>query len=143
VVGDIDEMVLDYLLVADAAQVSGGKLFMIGGGWDRLLVSRLPGPPALPFFVAFGIGVPWSHTNRRFGFVVDLLGEDEQQIDQLVTGEFEVIRPPGVSPGTRQRAQFAGPARPAFPAAGRYTIRLSVDGTALGETSVEVQSHQS
>ena len=140
---DSDEMALDYLLIADAAQVSGGKLFMIGGGWDRLLVARLPGSSSLPFFVAFGVGVPWSHTNRRFHFVVDLLNADEEQVDQLVSGEFEVTRPPGVTPGARQRAQFAGPARPEFPAAGKYAIRLSVDGKALGETSIEVRSHES
>src|SRR5660397_182444 len=40
---DPDKITLDYLLVADGAQVVGGKLYLLGGGWDRLTVPQLPG----------------------------------------------------------------------------------------------------
>jgi hypothetical protein len=38
---DPDKIGLDYLLVADGAQVVGGKLYLLGGGWDRLTVPDL------------------------------------------------------------------------------------------------------
>lgn len=41
-----DKVCLDYLLVADGAQVVGGKLYLLGDGWDRLVVPQLPGRPA-------------------------------------------------------------------------------------------------
>ena len=36
----------------------GGKLYLLGGGWDRLTVPKLPGHPATPFAVAVGVRVP-------------------------------------------------------------------------------------
>ncbi len=65
---DPDGISLDYLLVADGADAVGGKLYLLGGGWDRLMVPQLPGPPAVPFAVALGINVPWNLTNRKIGF---------------------------------------------------------------------------
>src|SRR5450756_8364 len=73
---DPDRISLDYLLVADGADAVGGKLYLLGGGWDRLMVPQLPGPPAVPFAVALGINVPWNLTNRKLGFSVDVLDAD-------------------------------------------------------------------
>ena len=133
-----DSISLDYMLVADSAQVLSGKLFVLGGGWDRLLVPELPGRPALPFSVAVGIVVPWSLTNRTFAFSLELADADGAVIDDLVAGEFEVGRPPGLRPGASQRFQIAGPAGPEFPSEGRYVIQCQVNGELLGHTAIEV-----
>ena len=137
---DPDKISLDYLLVADGAQVVGGKLYLLGGGWDRLTVAQLPGQPAMPFSVAVGVNVPWSLTNRKLGFSVDVLDADGGEVAQLAGGEFEVGRPPGLRAGTSQRFQIAVPARPEFDAAGRYVIQCSVDSEVLGHTAIEVSS---
>jgi hypothetical protein len=137
---DPDRISLDYLLVADGADAVGGKLYLLGGGWDRLMVPQLPGPPAVPFAVALGINVPWSLTNRKLGFSVDVLDADGGEVAQLAGGEFEVGRPPGLRAGTSQRFQIAVPARPEFDAAGRYVIQCSVDSEVLGHTAIEVSS---
>ena len=100
---DPDNITLDYLLVADGADVVNGKLYLLGGGWDRLKVPQLPGPPAVPFAVAVGINVPWSLTNRKLGFSIDVLDADGGEVAQLAGGEFEVGRPPGLRAGTPQR----------------------------------------
>jgi len=139
---DPDIISLDYLLVADAADVVNGKLYLLGGGWDRLKVPRLPGPPAVPFAVAVGIDVPWSMANRKLGFSVDVVNADAGEVVQLVGGAFEVGRPPGLRAGTPQRFQITVPAQPQFGAAGRYVIRCSVDGSELGHTAIEVSSAQ-
>lgn len=133
-----DSIALDYILVADSAQVVGGKLFVLGGGWDRLFVPELPGSPALPFAVAVGIVVPWSMTNRKYAFSLELADLDGGVVADLVEGEFEVGRPPGLRAGAAQRFQIAGPAAPEFPAEGRYVVQCRVNGELLGHTVIEV-----
>jgi len=133
-----DELKIDYLLVADAADAVGGKLYLLGGGWDRLFVPQLPGPPVAPFCVAIGISVPWGMTNKKLRLAIDVLDADGREIAQVAGGEFEVGRPPGMRPGTPQRLQVAVPAQPRFPAEGRYVVRCSVDAAVLGSTAIEV-----
>jgi len=135
---DPDEIGLDYLLVADGAQVVGGKLYLLGGGWDRLAVPQIPGRPATPFAVAVGVNVPWSLTNRKMSFSIDVHDADGGHVGQLVGGEFEVGRPPGLRSGASQRFQVAGPAGPEFPDAGRYVIECAIDGEVIGHTAIEV-----
>lgn len=137
---DPDIITLDFLLVADAADSVNGKLYLLGGGWDRLKVPQLPGTPAVPFAVALGINVPWSLTNRKISFSVDVLDADGGEVGQLAGGEFEVGRPPGLRAGTPQRFQVTMPAQPQFGAEGRYVIRCSVDGAELGHTAIEVSA---
>jgi hypothetical protein len=134
----LDSLRLDYIMVADAAEVVAGKLYVLGGGWDRLIVPAVPGRPAMPFYVAFGLSVPWNLTNRAFEFAVEMLDADGGLIDTLVAGQFEVGRPPGLRAGTSQRMPLAGPAGPEFSHEGRYVIRCVVDGAVLGETAIEV-----
>jgi hypothetical protein len=135
---DLDSITLDYLLAADASDAVGGKLYLLGGGWDRLTLPRIPGPPAVPFAVALGISVPWSLTNRKTGFSVDVVDADGGEAARLAGGEFEVGRPVGLRAGTPQRFQITVPAQPTFEAEGRYVIRCSVDGEVLGHTAIEV-----
>jgi hypothetical protein len=137
---DLDRVTLDYLLVADGAEAVNGKLYVLGGGWDRLSVPQLPGHPAVPFAVAVGIGVPWILTNRKLRFSVDVLDADGREVAQLAAGDLEVGRPPGLRAGAPQRFQIAIQAHPEFPAAGRYVIRCSVNGEDLGQTVIEVSS---
>src|SRR5436309_3077996 len=54
------------MLLADAAQAVGGKMYVMGGGWTHVLVPQFPGYAPAPFSVAVGITVPYHLTNRRF-----------------------------------------------------------------------------
>jgi hypothetical protein len=58
------------LLLADFAQVSEGKLNIIGGGWS------VTGPFPVPSAIAAKIEVPWDQANRRHHIVVELTDED-------------------------------------------------------------------
>ena len=135
---DPDIISLDYLLVADSADAVNGKLYFLGGGWDRLKVPQLPGPPAVPFAVAVGIDVPWNLTNHKLRFSIDVIDADGGEVAQLAGGELEVGRPPGLRPGTPQRFQITVPAQPQFALPGRYVIRCSVDGVELGHTAINL-----
>ncbi len=45
------------LMLADAAQVADGKLYILGGGWDTIV-------PAAPFAVCGIIAIPWHQGDR-------------------------------------------------------------------------------
>src|SRR5579871_5741921 len=95
---DPNELAIDFMMLADGAQAVGGKLYVLGGAWSNLLVPVLPGPPPAPFSVALGITVPYTLTNRRFSFTLELADEDGQRVGDPLTFEFEAGRPAGMRP---------------------------------------------
>lgn len=120
------------MLLADAAQVVGGKLYILGGGWN------VTGPDPIPFAIAMLIYIPWDQTNRRIEWRLKLLTEDGQVVQVAtpmgnrpieMTGGFEVGRPPGVKPGTTQTVPLAINVGPLPLQAGRrYVWALNLDG---------------
>jgi hypothetical protein len=92
------------MLLADAAQVADGKLYVLGGGWDVI------GPQIGPTAIAMLMQVPWDQTNRRHRWRLELVDSDGEPVvvptpmggqePITVGGEFEVGRPPGIPPGT-------------------------------------------
>jgi hypothetical protein len=94
----------DFLILADAAQVQGEKLFMLGGGWSMIWAKEFPAQHQMA--VAAGILVPWLETNARHHFKVQVRDEDGSVFGE-VAGEFEQGRPPGLPPGTTQRVMLA------------------------------------
>jgi hypothetical protein len=94
----------DFLILCDAAQVQGEKLFMLGGGWSQIWVKQFPAQHQLA--VAAGILIPWMETNVRHEFKVQLRGEDGGVLRE-VQGHFEQGRAPGLPPGTTQRVMLA------------------------------------
>jgi hypothetical protein len=135
---EIDSVDVEYLLVCDAAQAVNGKLYLLGGAWERILLPQLPGRPQLPFFIAIGITVPWSLTNQKIRFTLDLLDADGQELAQIVKAELEAGRAPGLTPGSMIRIPLTGPAQPDFPEAGRYVFRASVDDKPLRSIAIDV-----
>ena len=37
----IEHVEIDFMLLADKAEVLGGKLYMMGGAWDRLTINDI------------------------------------------------------------------------------------------------------
>ena len=122
------------MLLADAAQVSDGKLYILGGGWS---VSS----GVTPMAIAMKIEVPWDQTNRGHAWMLELVTEDgtaaapaspEGAPPIRVTGQFEVGRPPGLRPGTPLDVPVAVNVGAFALAPGRYVWRLTVDGETNG-----------
>lgn len=92
------------LLLADAAQLVDGKLYLLGGGWQ---VRR---PVPIPWAIVVKIEVPWDQTNMRHSLRLELVDEDGHSVRAgnpiVFHGEFEVGRPPGTKPGAWQDAWF-------------------------------------
>jgi len=123
-------MEADILMVADAAQVANDKLSVLGGGWRYLRVQKLP--TVHPFAVTAGLLVDWMETNVRHAFKLDIQNEDSKRVYASVDGEFEMGRPPGIPPGSKQRVCLALNLAQQFQEDGPYLVRLLVDGRQVG-----------
>jgi hypothetical protein len=118
------------LMLADSAQAVQGKLYVLGGGWTHT------GPQPTPFAIAAIVNVPWAETNRRHMLKLQLVTSDgkpflvptpagEQPLE--IKAEFEVGRPPGITPGTPLAMPFAVNLGPLMLTPGRYEWRCSIN----------------
>jgi hypothetical protein len=123
---DQDVVGVEWLILADSAQVVGNKLYLLGGGWDALTVNS-GFPVTHPCAVAVSFRVPWSETNRPLEFEVEIQDADGQSLIKI-NGSTEVGRPAGVPFGTTQRSQIAVNMPLQFPRAGGYVVIARVDG---------------
>ena len=99
-----DGITVDFLILADAAQVQGNKLYMLGGGWTFIWAKEFPTQHQVA--VTAGILVPWLDTNTRHEFRIELRAEDGTKFGE-VRGQFEQGRPAGLPAGTTQRMMVA------------------------------------
>lgn len=128
------------MLLADAAQAVGGKLYVLGGGWSVI------GPAPTAMALAIKIDVPWDQATVRHRWVLDLIDEDghairtpasEGERPVQVAGHFEVGRPSTVAEGAPIDLPLAinlGPLP--LPAGRRCVWRLSIDGRSAPDWQV-------
>lgn len=117
----IERTTVEWLILADAAQVVGGKLFLLGGGWDVLVVnSGFPVTQRCAVAVAFR--VPWTQANQPHAIQIEVT--DQDRLTKLVTvaGQLEVGRPPGMPHGESQRVQLAADLTLKFDEPGTYVV---------------------
>ena len=121
----MDEISVEWLILADAATVVGEKLYLLGGGWDRLTVNK---PPPVPhqMAVAASFSVPWNETNQKHRFDLEIFDLDGTSLFKF-GGTFEVGRPAGLPQGQSQRTQIAVNMGVVFNKLGGYVIVGRVD----------------
>jgi hypothetical protein len=117
---------VDWLILADAAQVTGGKLYLLGGGWDVLNVNQLF-PVTRHCGVAAAFTVPWDQTNMRHNVEIEIQDDDGNDLAKI-QGQFEVGRPPGIPVGMTQRTQIAAEMALTFKKPGNYVIIARIEG---------------
>ncbi|MBI3964995.1 MAG: hypothetical protein HY329_05105 [Chloroflexi bacterium] len=133
-------MDVEWLILADAAQVVGGKLYLLGGGWERIAVSA-PFPIQQPCAIATAFAVPWNETNQRRHVTIEIEDEDGLVIAN-VGGDVEVGRPPGIPTGQMQRIQLAANFVLGLQKPGSYRIVASIDGERKRDTTFSVLAWQ-
>jgi hypothetical protein len=80
--------------------------------------------------------VDWQETNQKHSIQVALLTQDGQPVGEpLITGEFDVGRPPGIPAGTAQRFMIAASVRFELPEPGTYQVVVRLDGTDIKSAS--------
>jgi len=119
---------LEFALLADAVQAVDGKLYVLGGGWDTLLVGHFP---VRHHTLAIGLRlrVPWSSENQKVRFDVGL--QDADGVSLLPDDIHHVIE---ISPRDTGSRQDFGVVRSVtfnnltFKAAGDYSFVVTLDG---------------
>ena len=118
-------MDLEWLILADFAQIVGGKLYLQGGGWDRLTVNS-GFPVRQNLGIAASISVPWNETNQPGHFNIEIQTEDGAVLAGF-GGEFKVGRPADHPPGQIQRAQVAANLTLELKEPGTYVILAKLE----------------
>ena len=121
------------MILCDAAQVSSGKLFILGGGWDNC------SPGAAMMGVAVIVKIPWNLANRKFNWELKLVDADGNPVSAGPEnrlgfgGGLEVGRPPGVPKGMDLSIPIAVNIGgvPLSPSSS-YSWEFYIDGTRLG-----------
>ena len=131
------EMAIEWLILADAAEVNGGKLYLLGGGFDRINIAS-PLPQRRRMALAVSISVPWASTNERHRLTLEFVDEDGNR-QANVEGEFEVGRPPGAKAGQMQRIQLALQADLEIKKFGANVVVGSIDGVESRRVHYNVQ----
>ena len=118
-------------MLADAATVAEGKLYVHGGGWDVINTAAVPTTHPMLSLV-FVIEFEWSESHVDRTLRVSLHDEDDEPLSVGAVGTLNVGHPPGAVHGAPVLESFALPF-PAitFPRAGRYCFRVAIDETEL------------
>jgi hypothetical protein len=134
------------MLLCDAAQEMGGKLYILGGGWSRVVKNL----PQVNMALAIKILIPWHQANEPMDFRAALVTEDGQPVmvqggdptsesrqPIQVTGKIEVGRPPGLKAGTPlDQSLVINVQAPLM--AGRYRWEVWIRGALRAATAFEV-----
>ena len=121
----LEQSRVEWLILADEAEVVNGKLYMMGGGWDRITAQTLPWKQHMA--IALAVRVPWTDTNRQTSVGIDLTDEDGTLLVD-VKGEFVVGRPAQAVPGQPLRSQIAIKMDALLPKLGTYAVICRLHG---------------
>ena len=128
------------MMLCDAAQVSDGKLYILGGGWS------MTGPDPVPSAVALKIDVDWHEAETSHHWELFLEDADGRPVlmetpdgsqPVEVRGEFSVSQPQGIPEGSPIDVALAVNLGPIPLAPGtRFAWRLTIDGDSLPGASL-------
>jgi len=129
---------VDCFLIADSAQVAEGKLYVLGGGWQRLTVQQVPVTRTVE--IATRIIVAWTETNRPLTFELQLVTEDgEALLNPAATPSVTVGRPVHLREGSDQTVPLVlEVSGVSLKQAGQYVFTLSYEGEEVARTAFEV-----
>ncbi len=121
-------MEVEWIVIADGAEVVNNKVYILGGGWDILSLSS-PLPVVHPCAVVASFVVPPSDDPSR-AYSIGIRIIDEQSETELVTvlGQIEAIWTPGDSLRRTHRIPVAVKFGLAIEHAGRYIVRANIEG---------------
>ena len=122
----LEQVEVDFLLLADRAEVLNGKLYMMGGAWDRRHVRDIGAP--VPVTIVVGVLVPWNLTNEPHQLRIRIEDEDGSPVPPEVEATVNVGRPVNATQGQSFRATAVINNRWTLPRYGTYRVVASVAG---------------
>lgn len=121
----LENLEIDWLMLADWAESINGKIYIQGGGWDRRLAS--PEGTPIELSVAAGILVPWHLTNQQHMFSLVFETGDGRELNRL-EGSVSVGRPINSVQGQKMRIPVALRGTLELPGLGAYQAKLTLNG---------------
>ena len=128
-----EQVEIDFLMVADRAEAVNGKLYIMGGAWDRLGVNDFSKPVSIS--LAIGVLVPWNWTNEPQTLSIQVQNADAEAVKPGIQAEFNVGRPPHATKGQVFRALLAVTSQWVLPGPGEYQVVASLSGAGSKTTA--------
>ena len=121
---EVEDVTVDFLILADRAEVLNGKLYMMGGGYTHQNIVDFSKPLVLS--MALGVLVPWHKTNERHEVAIRIEDEDGNELEPKIDAAVEVGRPPQAVQGEIFRPIIAVSGQWKIPGPGTYRIVTTV-----------------
>ena len=128
-------MKIEYLVLADAVQAVGGKLFILGGGWAIFRSATFPAP------VQLGVAacIVFSATEAGIKYPLTIVVSDETGVPIIpeMKGQVETGTPSADTPrGVQHKVPVAINLGLSLPRPGKYAIVVTV-GSSRVETAFD------
>ncbi len=127
---------IDFVILADRAEVVNGKLYMMGGGWDMLVVPQIP--TQVSHSIAIGFFVPWTESNEVCEFTVTTHDGDGSQLGNSFQGRFIPGRPPLSPKGQPLRTILVVNQLVSIQQPGLYSVRVQLASGAVKDVSFSI-----
>ncbi|MDA2978365.1 MAG: hypothetical protein O3B42_01160 [Actinomycetota bacterium] len=125
-------------MLADAAQVQSGKLFVLGGGFDTISVRSVPATHR-SLSLAMVAEVAPEDRQRDLDLSITLVDEDGAEVGVAATGRLRVGTPPNLPPGASSIVPIVSPFHNiTFPEAKGYSFLVSLNGQELARIKFRV-----
>ena len=129
-------MKLEWLILADSAEVIGNRLYLMGGGLERTKIHA-----QLPVAQHMGIAVALRLAPEELGqtheFVLDIQSPQGKWLASF-EADFEVKLPAGQESQEEMRWQFATSVDLSLDAVGKYLVLVFLNGQEMGRQTFEV-----
>jgi hypothetical protein len=129
-----------FLLLCDFAEEINSKLYIMGGGWSRLIMRQ----PETSMAIAAKLLVPWVDANRPHTILVRLVTNDGKPVPDAdgqpveLSGRMEVGRPVGLTPGTDLDVPIVFRIERLAIEAGRFRWELLINDELVQKATFEV-----
>jgi hypothetical protein len=131
-------MRLTTAMLADSAQVQGGKLYVLGGGFETIRAKSLP-VVHRNINLALIVEVGPEERHRDLDLVIDLIDEDGQPLGVQAKGRLRVGAQPALPPGASSLVPLVSPFyNVRFPEAKGYTFVVRHGDDELGRIRLRV-----
>jgi hypothetical protein len=131
-------MRLTTAMLADAAQVQGGKLFVLGGGFDTISARTVP-IVHRSLTLAMVAEVDPEERHRDLEITIELVDEDGHPLDVEAHGKLRVGAPPNLPPGAQSVVPIVSPFyNLQFPEAKGYAFVVSFEEQELARVRFRI-----
>ena len=128
-------MKIEYALLADAAQAVGGKIFVLGGGWNLFRAPNYPAPVQLA--IAVGLGFASTEVGIKYPLNVVIADEAGVPVVPEMKGQVETGQTaPDVPKTTLVKVPVAININMSLPHPGSYGIIVKA-GSSTAQLSFE------